>query len=435
MNLFARCGFGFSEWLKNGFFSGKVSGTVMAVTDLIYYLAFSVCFTWSFLRNSTLFTRLMTHDQRHFIDGIYNGMALAAILCGVVALLLQNSVRLAVFEGVLAAAGYASWKEGGGKAYIFILCAMIVGATGRSCRMILSIAMTLGTILMTSCVVASQVGIVEDLVYSGNRHSFGIVYCTDCAAHILFLMLTWLMIRIEQIRIIDYIPLAAGLVLMYFTHAKADILCALVLIAGTVLYHVSVRTGRRKLWKAPAAVFCFSFLAAPLLSVLLVFLVDTGNASLRTRLDSIDRTLIKRLELGRRAFRENEIRLFGTKITEKGFGGKVGGFKGWDNYFFIDNSYIRLIMIGGLILFTLLIAVLTYAQLRCYASGKYGCVYLLWVVSSICIMEHHLAEIFYNVFPLMAFSGSSFFVSRHHPGRKSLMEIEQGNAEEGRREL
>ena len=206
MELRESSGRPFSDWLKKGLLSGKISGVVMGVTDLIFYLAFAVCYSWSFIRQTTLFTRIMTHDQRHFVDGIYNNMALVAILCGIVALLLQNSVRLAVFEGVLAAAGYACWKEGSGKAYLFVMCALIVGATGRSFRVILSETVFLGTVLMLCAVSASQMGIIEDLVYNGTRHSFGIVYCTDCAAHILFLMLAWLMLRIESIRAADYLP-------------------------------------------------------------------------------------------------------------------------------------------------------------------------------------------------------------------------------------
>ena len=163
MELRESSGRPFSDWLKKGLLSGKISGVVMGVTDLIFYLAFAVCYSWSFIRQTTLFTRIMTHDQRHFVDGIYNNMALVAILCGIVALLLQNSVRLAVFEGVLAAAGYACWKEGSGKAYLFVMCALIVGATGRSFRVILSETVFLGTVLMICAVSASQMGIIEAL--------------------------------------------------------------------------------------------------------------------------------------------------------------------------------------------------------------------------------------------------------------------------------
>ena len=431
MELRESSGRPFSDWLKKGLLSGKISGVVMGVTDLIFYLAFAVCYSWSFIRQTTLFTRIMTHDQRHFVDGIYNNMALVAILCGIVALLLQNSVRLAVFEGVLAAAGYACWKEGSGKAYLFVMCALIVGATGRSFRVILSETVFLGTVLMICAVSASQMGIIEDLVYNGTRHSFGIVYCTDCAAHILFLMLAWLMLRIESIRAADYLPLIPAMILMSFNGAKTNFLCALMMIAGTVLYHLTVRWKGRRIWKWPAAVLCCFFPLFTVFSLCAPFLINIDQPALRARLDSIDPSLTMRLEMGRRAFSEYEVRLFGTKMSEHGFGGKVGGFEGWDKYFFIDNSYVRLLMLGGVSLLLLLIAALTWSQLRCFVSGRYGCVFLLWIIAVVCVMEHHLIEPSYNIFPLMAFTGSSFFRIRNREGKKSARKAGHDRTENG----
>jgi hypothetical protein len=138
-----------------------------------------------------------------------------------------------------------------------------------------------------------------------------------------------------------------------------------------------------------------------------------------------------RLEMGRRAFSEYEVRLFGTKMSEHGFGGKVGGFEGWEKYFFIDNSYVRLLMLGGVSLLLLLIAALTWSQLRCFASGRYGCVFLLWIIAVVCVMEHHLIEPSYNIFPLMAFTGSSFFRIRNREGKKSARKAGNDRTENG----
>ena len=396
MELRESSGRPFSDWLKKGLLSGKISGVVMGVTDLIFYLAFAVCYSWSFIRQTTLFTRIMTHDQRHFVDGIYNNMALVAILCGIVALLLQNSVRLAVFEGVLAAAGYACWKEGSGKAYLFVMCALIVGATGRSFRVILSETVFLGTVLMICAVSASQ-----------------------------------LMLRIESIRAVDYLPLIPAMILMSFNGAKTNFLCALMMIAGTVLYHLTVRWKGRRIWKWPAAVLCCFFPLFTVFSLCAPFLINIDQPALRARLDSIDPSLTMRLEMGRRAFSEYEVRLFGTKMSEHGFGGKVGGFEGWDKYFFIDNSYVRLLMLGGVSLLLLLIAALTWSQLRCFVSGRYGCVFLLWIIAVVCVMEHHLIEPSYNIFPLMAFTGSSFFRIRNREGKKSARKAGHDRTENG----
>lgn len=414
-----------SVWMRGTFLSGSPAGVLQGITDLVYYAAFLFCFGWTFVRSTTMFSRIMPHEQKEVLNGIYEAAVLAAIACAAIWVLLQKNIYLAVFEVILLTAGYFSWKSGGEQYYLFAMCALIAGAAGRSFRAILHLYLFLGTLLTACALVASQTGIIKDLVYPTGRHSFGSVYCTDCAARILFLAMAFLMLRIESMRLRDYLPLVPGLVLMYFTRAKTNILCCLFMIAGTVLYHLVCRWKGRDVWKIPAAVLCLSFPAGAALSVGAALLVNVDDPVLRARLNSIDYTLVKRIELGRRALTENPVTLFGTNIHEKGFGGKADNLPGWDKYFFIDSSFIRLLAFGGILLFLLLLAVLTYAQLRCFASRKYGCVFLLAVLAMVCIMEHHLIEFYYNVFPLMAFSGSGFFRKRQKGRSATTEEVRQ----------
>ena len=77
-------------------------------------------------------------------------------------------------------------------------------------------------------------------------------------------------------------------------------------------------------------------------------------------------------------------------------------------------------MIGGLLLFVLILLMMTYTQLRCFAYKNYGFVFLLALLAVSCLMEHHLMEYFYNVFPLMAFSGGRFLKETGNYSRKSV---------------
>lgn len=414
-----------SVWMRGTFLSGSPAGILQGITDIVYYAAFLFCFGWTFVRSTTMFSRSMPHEQKEVLNGIYEAAVFAAIACAVIGVLLLKNIYLAAFEGILLAAGYYSWKSGGEQLYLFAMCALIAGAAGRSFRAILHLYLFLGSLLTVCALAASRTGIIEDLVYPTGRHSFGSVYCTDCAARILFLAMAFLMLRIESMRLRDYLLLVPGLFLMYFTRAKTNILCCLFMIAGTALYHLVCRWKGKEIWKIPAALLCISFPAAAALSAGAALFVNVDDPVLRARLNAIDYTLVKRIELGRRAITEHPVTLFGTKIHEKGFGGKADNLPGWDKYFFIDCSYIRLLAFGGLLLFLLLLAVLTWAQLRCFACGKYGCVFLLAVLAMVCIMEHHLIEFYYNVFPLMAFAGGSFFRKRHS-GRAAPQEAAQG---------
>ena len=39
----------FERWLGEGLFSGTAAGTVSALTDILYFLSFIVCYSWGFI--------------------------------------------------------------------------------------------------------------------------------------------------------------------------------------------------------------------------------------------------------------------------------------------------------------------------------------------------------------------------------------------------
>ena len=61
---------------------------------------------------------------------------------------------------------------------------------------------------------------------------------------------------------------------------------------------------------------------------------------------------------------------------------------------------------------------MTYAQIRCYAYKNYGFIFLLSLAALACFMEHHLMELPYNIFPMIAFAGKGFL--RAGPRKKTL---------------
>ena len=399
----------FDRWLGEGIFSGTAKGAVSAVTDVLFYLSFSVCFSWEFI-NTTMFKKGFSDVFELRMDGLYHFAVLNALACGVAAVLLQDSLRQAAFEAALLAAGFLSWKAGAGKYEYFVLCVLIVGMTGRSFKVLLSIAFAIGTAIMAAAFAASQLGIIEDLVYEGGRHSFGIIYCTDCAAHILFLLIIYTMLRLKSLSYVEYVALLLVCAIMVLTKAQSDIFCGFLLMAGALVYRLTARFHDRlrasRVLRILGSVAAFSGILCALASFIVTLGFDRTNKELRKKLQY---SLIRRLEMNQEALRDHPFSLFGSKIEEHGFGGRTKNLPGWDKYFFIDCSYIRLYVIGGALLFILILLVMAYAQLRCLAGKQYEYLLLLALVSVSCVMEHHLMEFYYNIFPLAAFAGSSFF--------------------------
>ena len=402
----------FERWLGEGLFSGTAAGTVSALTDILYFLSFIVCYSWGFI-NTTMFKNDFSDAFKAQMDGLFHFAVINALICGVIALLLQKNLQLAVFEIALLASGFLHWKLGAGKFEYFVLCVLIVGMTGRSFKVLVSIALAIGSAMMAVTFAASQLGIITDLVYKGGRHSFGIIYCTDCAAHILFLMVMYVFLRLDSLNIVEYAALILVCAIMMMTKAQSDIMCGFLLMGGILLYRLTRRWHRKKPVPIIASIMSFSFL----ICTIAIFAVTLGfNRNDKELRQKIPYTLTRRLEMNQEALRDHPFSLFGSQIEEHGFGGRTENLPGWDKYFFIDCSYIRLFVIGGFLLFIMILLIMTYTELRCFAYRRYGFLFLLVVVSIACLLEHHLMEYYYNVFPLMAFSGRRLFRDDPIPG-------------------
>ncbi len=402
----------FERWLGEGIFSGTVAGTVSALTDILYYLSFIVCYSWGFI-NTTMFKNDFSDAFKAQMEGLFQFAVINALVCGLIALLLQKNLQLAVFEIALLASGFLHWKLGAGKFEYFVLCVLIVGMTGRSFKVLVSIALAIGSVMLAVTFAASQLGIITDLVYKGGRHSFGIIYCTDCAAHILFLMIMYVFLRLDSLNIVEYAALILVCLIMMMTKAQSDIMCGFLLMGGILLYRLTRRWHRKKPVRIIASIMSFSFLICTALIFAITLGFNRNDMELRQK---IPYTLTRRLEMNQQALRDHPFSLFGSQIEEHGFGGRTENLPGWDKYFFIDCSYIRLFVIGGFLLFILILLVMTYAELRCFAYRRYGFLFLLVLVSIACLLEHHLMEYYYNVFPLMAFSGRRLFRDDPIPG-------------------
>ena len=402
----------FERWLGEGLFSGTAAGTVSALTDILYFLSFIVCYSWGFI-NTTMFKNDFSDAFKAQMDGLFHFAVINALICGAIALLLQKNLQLAVFEIALLASGFLHWKLGAGKFEYFVLCVLIVGMTGRSFKVLVSIALAIGSAMMAVTFAASQLGIITDLVYKGGRHSFGIIYCTDCAAHILFLMVMYVFLRLDLLNIVEYAALILVCAIMMMTKAQSDIMCGFLLMGGILLYRLTRRWHRKKPVRIIASIMSFSFL----ICTIAIFAVTLGfNRNDKELRQKIPYTLTRRLEMNQEALRDHPFSLFGSQIEEHGFGGRTENLPGWDKYFFIDCSYIRLFVIGGFLLFIMILLIMTYTELRCFAYRRYGFLFLLVVVSIACLLEHHLMEYYYNVFPLMAFSGRRLFRDDPIPG-------------------
>ena len=67
-------------------------------------------------------------------------------------------------------------------------------------------------------------------------------------------------------------------------------------------------------------------------------------------------------------------------------------------------SYARVLLVGGIAVTVVLIGGMTVLMIRYTRKRMYYIVFLLTLVALNCLVEHHLIEFFYNLFPLMFFA-------------------------------
>ena len=75
-----------------------------------------------------------------------------------------------------------------------------------------------------------------------------------------------------------------------------------------------------------------------------------------------------------------------------------------DNYFFIDNSFVRCMYEYGAIVFVLVIVLIFMAQKKMLDNEKYIMCLAFFIVTIASFAEHHLLEIAYNPFIFSVFA-------------------------------
>lgn len=244
--------------------------------------------------------------------------------------------------------------------------------------------------------ISTRLGTIQDLTYTRNlvmRHSFGIVYPTDFAAHIFYICCGYVFLRFEKFGFLDFFGLiiVAG-VTFRFTEARlnAGMICMLAVTALLVRNEKINNLFRNIMWIAPGVSMIFTY----------------GATKLYNPMSSVFATLNKlfsnRLGLVQSILNQNGIKLFGQKIIENGYGGK--GFymnRNIYQYTYIDSVFMRLLIIYGLIATIFFVLVITICLFKLKNTQLILIVGLI-ILSG--IIEQHFIEIAYNPFFLLLVS-------------------------------
>lgn len=226
---------------------------------------------------------------------------------------------------------------------------------------IVNVVLLIGTFLLV------QAGVIQDLIYtreSGNRHALGSLYPTNISARFYFLSVCYLYLKRKKLKMLDVAAiLVIALIILNLTDGRLD--CYLMMVTPLIL--LGVQKIRANKLKIAGAIAMFSTLIGTSISYYTAVHYD----SFSNFYAFINKLFSGRLAIGQQALTLYPIRWLGQFIYQNGNGGLEGQNNIVNSYFFIDSSFLDLLLRYGLMFFIMLNAVVIYKLFKQYQTGNY----------------------------------------------------------------
>ena len=263
------------------------------------------------------------------------------------------------------------------------------------------IAITAGLIITF---ISVKFGLIMELTNSrdgdaGIRYALGMVYPTDLAARAFYLQLFYIVLKKFRLNIPEFISLMAFTFIIYiYTDTRLDFILMILTLVAALFYKQLISLIRFINVKFMLLLGLVSVAGI----IILTYLYDPSNPILRI----VNKLLTRRLEFGHAVFTRYNVTMFGQYIQQNGNGGI---HHGWFDYFFIDCSFLRILMMNGVVVFVMVTGLLCYMMKRFMEEAAYGLVIalILAVISS--LIDQHLAEISFNILFLTVYTDLNYF--------------------------
>lgn len=369
-------------------------GNIKINSQSLYETAFIIYFVIAYLQTST-FTLLFDNHTLHRLSFI----ALALVLFKIFFFDRQNMKSLIV-NMLLITFLLITWRTSDDY-NLLSMGIFILGARNVDFRRVVFLYFYIGIVILAVVVFSSSIGLIQNLVYHrGNslRQSFGIIYPTDFAAHILYLILAYCYLYFGKIKWFQYLIFAIiAYLLILFCNARLSAI-AILLIIPVIIIGQSARKGRLASQLLASLFWIVPAFLAYLINFITYFYNGKGFE------EKINHYLSGRLYFGHLAFEKYGISLFGKHIAEHGWGGREGLRMAKESkmfsYFFVDSSFVRILIMYGFIAIVLLLLVMTFISFRSFVQQDYALASILVIVAISAVLEQRLLDLGYNPFLL-----------------------------------
>lgn len=274
----------------------------------------------------------------------------------------------------------------------------IIGAKDVDFRNILRLFLVTVSAMLVLTIALAKLKILPGLVFNRGdgalRYALGTIYPSDLAARCFYLMIAYALLRNYKLKLPEYIGLFSITIWAYvITDTKVDFILMVLFLLVAVFHEQSVMIMEKLTHIGIAVILGLS----TAFMIIMTYLYNPANHFMKV----IDHILSGRFYFSHIAFEKYNVTVLGQYIPQNGFGGSNG--KVFD-YFYIDCSYIRVLMMFGAFVFLLLVAYLLYLSHRFMTSEMYALEITLILVALSSLIDQHMWEISYNILFLATFA-------------------------------
>ncbi|WP_367342070.1 hypothetical protein [Limosilactobacillus sp.] len=364
------------------------------VGQQLYFVAFIFGLVITFLQTTTFIQFVSNHALTRLI---YISLALlvAKLLC-----FDDHDIRQLLLDLVMMALLGCSWYLSQSLPMI-TMGLFVITARNIDFHQIVQTYLTVGLIIFAVVIVSALVGIIPNIIFHRQdvvRLSFGIIYTTDFAAHVLSLVMAYCYLNFSKLNWRYYCCIVLiAIFIMKVCDARLDTAC-LLLIIPVIWFAQQAQRGNR----GAQLVTKFYWGVTPIMAYATVMMAWLFNNQKNWML-RLDQLVSGRLTISHQALGKYGISWFGQHLTERGWGFGAAHVND-QNYFFIDSSFMRMVIISGLVLGIIVVFWMTKISWQSIQAEDYALAAIIVILTISAMVEQHLLEIDYDPFLLAAYS-------------------------------
>lgn len=312
----------------------------------------------------------------------------------------KYNVRELIIIALLGAAFLLSWRHNENEE--ILLCMMVIwGARKINFEKILKVFFIVISVLLVFTVICSLTGQVENLIfYQGDRRArmaFGVCYPTDFSAYVFFLSVVYCYLRKDRLRYLETIGVAAlGFLVYYFCDARMNTIC---LLLTAVLFSILIFMRRRQKKKGKEyemhKALAYLLALSPTICGAVMILLSMFYSSQNRFFSMLNSMLNNRIYYGHKGMELYGIPLWGQYIPMRGNGGTTDVIR---NYFFLDSSYIYILLQFGVLTLVAVLICWCLVSFKAVRYKNWGLLLAVALIAVQCMVEHHMMAIVYNPF-------------------------------------